>query len=228
VLLGADDDLPPREAALVRFATKLTATPWAVQRADVDTLRELGLDEAGVEAAIGVVAVFNYLTRVADASGIEFDYDSPLPKFEVHHARQPAPRPPRTDGWPVVGAELLEFPSSPILQQAWKRWRELVFASDEPLDRRQRALLARVAAEESCDAARAEELSDFEARDDAEDALAAFGRKLARAPWQMTPGDLDTLRAAGFPEVALLHAIAVTALQSAESRVRMARAAALA
>jgi hypothetical protein len=224
VLLGADDDLPPREAAFVRFAVKVTATPWALSAEDVDALREHGLDDGQIEAAIGVIGVFNYLTRVADASGIEFDYESPLPKFEIEHSRQPVPRPPRPDGWPMMDLGLLEFPRFPILEQAWKRWHEYVFASDEPLSPAQRALLARVAAEEACDAQATASHQDGSG----DETLEPFARKLARAPWQMTPADLDTLRAAGLPETALLHAISVTALQSAESRVRMGRAAAFA
>jgi alkylhydroperoxidase family enzyme len=41
-----------------------------------------GLDEQQIEASISVISMFNYFTRVADATGIEFDYKTPLPAFE--------------------------------------------------------------------------------------------------------------------------------------------------
>lgn len=225
MLRGADDELPPRYAALAGFAVKLTARPWAVTRDDLAPLVGQGLDEVSIEAAIGVVAMFNYLSRVADASGIEFDYHSPLPRFEPDHDRPALPRPADRATWPVLPAELRTLPSLGLMSQAWRRWHDYVFESDEPLAHRDRQLLARAAAEESCDAWRAGALADYEPKNDAEAALVAFGRKLARAPWQMRPEDLDGLRALGHPEPALLHAIAVVALQNAESRVAVGRAA---
>src|SRR5437764_3213915 len=96
VLSRADQELPARVGALARFATTLTAQPWSlsgVARSGVARdLAAQGLDADAVEAAAGVVAMFNYLTRVADASGIEFDYQSPLPAFEPDLARVAAER----------------------------------------------------------------------------------------------------------------------------------------
>jgi hypothetical protein len=39
----------------------------------------------------------------------------------------------------------------------------------------------------------------------------------------MQPDDLETLRSLGYGETAVLHAIAVVALQNAESRLALAR-----
>jgi hypothetical protein len=167
--------------------------------------------------------MFNYLTRVADASGIEFDYASPLPAFRPERDREPAPRPDR-GSWPVVAAEFRTLPRFPATSEAWQRWHEYVFDSDEPLTRRQRGLLAAAAAQESCDRARADELAGHTPRDDGEALLDSFARKLSRSPWQSTAADLQTLRDAGHPEPALLHAISVVALQNAESRLAMGRA----
>lgn len=169
------------------------------------------------------MAVFNYLTRVADASGIEFDYASPLPAFEPERGRDPAPRPDRA-AWPVVAGEFRTLPSYPATSEAWQRWHEYVFDSDEPLNRRERRLLAHAAAQETCDRVRADELAEYTPRDDREERLTAFGRKLSRSPWRMEQSDLQTLRDLGYPEPALLHAISVVALQNAESRLAMGRA----
>jgi uncharacterized protein YciW len=222
VLKGEDDQLPDRSAALARFAARLTAQPWSITSELGAELAAQGLGAEAVESATGVVAMFNYLTRVADASGIEFDYDSPLPVFQPERGREPAPRPDR-ESWPVIGAEFRTFPSFSAMSQAWREWHEYVFDSDEPLTHRERRLLASAAAQASCDRWRADELAEYSPRDDTEALLGAFARKLSRQPWQMSPADLQALRDAGYPEPALLHAISVVALQNAESRLAMGR-----
>ena len=225
VLDRADDRLPPRFAMLARFAVVLTAQPWSLTGGVVDDFAEHGFGEDAIEAAAGVVAVFNYLTRVADATGIEFDYESPLPAFEPDPDQHPEPRPSR-ESWPVIDEQARTSSRFRALSEGWRRWHDYVFESDEPLTHRDRRLLARAAAEESCDRWRADELREYEPQNKSESILDEFGRKLASAPWQMRPDDLDVLREAGHPETALLHAIAVVALQSAESRLAMGRAAA--
>jgi hypothetical protein len=220
VLKGEDDLLPARSAALARFAVQLTAQPWSIGPETGARLAAHGLGTEAIAAATGVVAMFNYLTRVADASGIEFDYESPLPAFQLHHGQEPVPRPER-DSWPVVGAEFRTPAGSPALNQGWRRWHDYVFDSDEPLSQRERRLLASAAAQECCDRRRADELADCSPRDDRESTLDEFARKLSRRPWQMDPGDLQVLRDTGYPELALLHAISVVALQNAESRLAM-------
>lgn len=162
--------------------------------------------------------MFNYLTRVADASGIEFDYASPLPTFQPQRTRDPLPR-PAPDSWPT--AEVRALPTFPEMTEAWHLWRDYVFNSDEPLTLRERRLLAAAAAQECCDRSRADELAHYTPQNPQESTLDTFARALSRAPWQMTPANLQSLRAAGHPEPAILHAISVTALQNAESRLAM-------
>jgi hypothetical protein len=221
---GADGALPEREAALARLAVGLTARPWAVTGDLAGELAGHGFAAEGIEAAVAIVAMFNYFTRVADASGIEFDYLSPLPVFQPQRSRRPSPRPARAD-WPVVDGGHRGFPLLPELDGLWRSWRALVLDSDSPLGRRERRVLARAAAEECCDRWQAEQFDRYAPGNATEVALDAFARKLSRCPWQMGPSDLETLRAAGFAEPALLHAIAVVAHQNAASRAAMARAA---
>jgi len=57
--------------ALCDLAAKLTLTPAAVSRADVDGLRAHGWDDRAIHDAIQVIAYFNYINRVAEAVGIE-------------------------------------------------------------------------------------------------------------------------------------------------------------
>ena len=76
----------------------LTARPWDVTAEMVSDARRQGLDEERVEAAIGVIAMFNYFTRVADATGIEFDYPTELPAFVPPGTGHGAPAGPARAG----------------------------------------------------------------------------------------------------------------------------------
>jgi len=54
---------------------KLTHIAAEVDQADIDRLREHGLDDATISDAIQVIGYFNYVTRVADGVGIENEPD---------------------------------------------------------------------------------------------------------------------------------------------------------
>jgi len=69
--------LPPRMAALCRYALALTVRPWTIRPADVDTLRAVGLSDRDVTDANQVVAYYNYVNRVADGLGVELEDDWP-------------------------------------------------------------------------------------------------------------------------------------------------------
>ncbi len=176
-----------------------------------------GLDNEQVEAAIGVISMFNYFTRVADATGIEFDYPTPLPAFEPDRCQVAAARPARP-GTAGCGASRRR-PLFGALPAAWERWRTCLLTGDEPISQRERRLLARVAAEETADWEGAEALGAPEAQADGDAGLAGFARKLSRQPWQMTQADLGSLRSLGYSEVAVLHMISVVAHQNADSRL---------
>ena len=209
-MLGRDDSaLPPRAAALAALATTLTAEPWTLGPHHLDAVARQGLDPGQIEAAITVVAMFNYFTRVADATGIEFDYPTPLPAFEPDTCRVPAPRPTAAPAPPA-----LVLPASPGLRNAWSTWRAYVLDSDEPLSRQERHLAAAVAAEES-----AGWTSPVPAPPPADEPLVTFARQLSRAPWSMQLTNLDALRSHGYPDPAILHLISVVAHQNATTRL---------
>ncbi len=203
----------------------LTAEPWALTP---DAVREAGrhdLDEAQLEAAISVIAMFNYFTRVADASGIEFDYETPLPAFEPDLGQVTTPRPTRS-GAPGQPAGNRPRPEQPRLREAWETWRAYELDAEEPLSPRERRLLASAAAEEVTDWDGAEALGGLASRAEGDEPLIGFARKLSRQPWRMVPGDLEGLRAAGYSEVAVLHVISVVAHQNADSRLAIGLSAA--
>jgi alkylhydroperoxidase family enzyme len=183
-----------------------------------------GLDEEQVEAAVGVISMFNYFTRVADATGIEFDYVTPLPAFEPDRHQVAKLRPARS-GSSGRDAGCRRQLCNQQLRTAWESWRAYVLDSDEPLSRPERRLLASVAAAETADweGSVGRRGPGSSARDDQ---LAGFARKLSREPWRMDSGDLEDLRACGYSDAAVLHAISVVAHQNADSRLTLGLAAA--
>ncbi|HEY6312390.1 MAG TPA: hypothetical protein VIY52_16535 [Streptosporangiaceae bacterium] len=225
VLQGDDESLAPRARALARLATTLTAQPWALTGEAVQDAGRQGLDEEQIEAAVGVISMFNYFTRAADATGIEFDYQTPLPAFEPNLRQVTAPRPdrPASSSRPVAARRR---PQHPPLQAAWASWRAYVLDADEPISRRERRLVASVAAEEAADWEGAEALNGGKSAGDGDDRLVGFARKLSRQPWSMEAEDLERLRAAGYSEEAVLHVISVVAHQNADSRLAVGLAAA--
>jgi alkylhydroperoxidase family enzyme len=210
--------LPSRARALTQLAVTLTAQPWTVTPEMVAAVAREGLDADMLDGVIGVIAMFNYFTRVADATGIELDYQSPLPAFAPDRAQVAAVRPDRVVASGQPGQLRLEQ-----LRAAWESWRSYLLDSDEPITRRDRETLASVAAAESADWTTAEKLGGS---GDGNPVLITFARKLTREPWCMTEDDLKDLRAAGYPEPAILHVISVVAHQNASSRLSAGLAAA--
>lgn len=218
VLQDDDESLAPRARALARLAVTLTARPWALTVEAVQDARRQGLDEDQIEAAIGVISLFNYFTRVADATGIEFDYPTALPAFEPDMGQVTAPRPDRPVSFsgPAGGRRR---PGLSGLRAAWESWRAYVLEADQPISQRERRLLAAVAAEEAADWAGAEALNGHRSGPDGDDELIGFARKLSRQPWRMGKEDLERLRSLGYSEQAVLHVISVVAHQNADSRL---------
>jgi uncharacterized peroxidase-related enzyme len=72
---AVDDDtwsaLPARDRAMLEYAVKLTRTPSAVTREDVQALRSHGLTDEAIHEVAQVAALFNYYNRLADGLGID-------------------------------------------------------------------------------------------------------------------------------------------------------------
>jgi uncharacterized peroxidase-related enzyme len=60
--------LSKRQRAMLDFATKLTAEPWAVDDEDRNTLRKAGFSERDIWDISAVVGFFNMSNRVASAT----------------------------------------------------------------------------------------------------------------------------------------------------------------
>jgi uncharacterized peroxidase-related enzyme len=63
--------LTDADRALCEFAAKLSHRQRDMSPADLDALRMHGFDDQAIHDATQVVGYFNYITRVADALGVE-------------------------------------------------------------------------------------------------------------------------------------------------------------
>ena len=63
--------LSPKRVAMLRFATKLTTAPAAMNDADVDALRSAGFSDRDILDIVEVVAYYAYANRIADGLGVE-------------------------------------------------------------------------------------------------------------------------------------------------------------
>jgi uncharacterized peroxidase-related enzyme len=70
-------DLPPREAAMVAWALKLTRTPGRMTEADLEPLRAAGLDDRGILDLAMVTAYYAYVNRLASGLGVEVEAGGP-------------------------------------------------------------------------------------------------------------------------------------------------------
>ena len=78
--------LAPREVALLDFAVKLTRTPSAMTRDDLDALRGHGYADEQLVDAVHCVSYFNFINRVLDGLGVE-------PEPAMRYGRSDADRP---------------------------------------------------------------------------------------------------------------------------------------
>ncbi|WP_405219850.1 peroxidase-related enzyme [Lentisalinibacter sediminis] len=70
-----DADLPPGDRALLDYASKLTASPAAVEESDVVTMRRSGYTDEDILLANLIVAYFNFVNRIALGLGVEHSED---------------------------------------------------------------------------------------------------------------------------------------------------------
>lgn len=65
--------LAEAEVAMLEFADKLTRTPYAMTKEDLQRLRQVGFSEVEVMDIILATAYRNFITRVVEAAGAELD-----------------------------------------------------------------------------------------------------------------------------------------------------------
>jgi uncharacterized protein YciW len=89
-------DLDEQERTMLAFCEKLTLEPWTITEADVQSLRAVGFDDVQILAIIQAAAYRNYITRVADALGVELTNEAyPEEILEAFPAQRPERHVPR-------------------------------------------------------------------------------------------------------------------------------------
>jgi alkylhydroperoxidase family enzyme len=58
---------------MLDYVTKLTRSPAAVTRGDVETLRRVGFDDADILGIVEVTAYYAYANRISDGLGVELE-----------------------------------------------------------------------------------------------------------------------------------------------------------
>jgi hypothetical protein len=169
--------------------------------------------------------MFNYLTRVADGTGIEADYESELPEF-VYRGVTESVRRPEPAEWPPADESIQLLSLLPGVHDTWSRWRDYILESPSPIPTETRRRLQVIAARNAGDGAiyppdRADPKDAAGSMPERTDALSDFAEKLSRTPWLMALSDVDALRSTGMNDLSILHVISVVAYQSAESRLRI-------
>ena len=66
-------EISDQNRAMIDYAVKLTRSPHSVGSEDIDRLREVGFDDAGVLDICQVVSYYNYVNRLADGLGVELE-----------------------------------------------------------------------------------------------------------------------------------------------------------
>ncbi len=66
-------EVAPRDRMLLDYAAKLTASPAAVTREDIDRLREGGFDARAIHDLCAITAYFAFVNRLADGLGVELE-----------------------------------------------------------------------------------------------------------------------------------------------------------
>ena len=190
-----------------------------LRRDDLTRARGAGLDDATVLHVIVLASFFGYLNRVADAVGIELDYEvterPPAPDVTA----PPWPRPEAHERPDPMAPRVLALAQRPGAVELWEAWRVHAMERDAPLGREHRALVAAVVADATGEAAVVTASSELDR------ALATYADTIARAPWRLGAQALAPLRAHGLDDAALFDVIFVASTQSFASRLAIALAA---
>lgn len=78
---GRFDSLAPDEAAVARYAAKLTREPGAVTESDLEELRSSGLGDLEILDANNMCAHLNYVNRIANGLGLKTEVGEEFQAF---------------------------------------------------------------------------------------------------------------------------------------------------
>ena len=66
-------DLDPADRTMLDYVAKLTREPWAMQKSDVEALREAGFSDAAILDINQVTGYYAFVNRLADGLGVELE-----------------------------------------------------------------------------------------------------------------------------------------------------------
>ncbi len=66
-------DLSPADREMLDYAVKLTLTPWNMEPADVERLRERGFSDSAILDINQITGYYAYVNRLADGLGVELE-----------------------------------------------------------------------------------------------------------------------------------------------------------
>ena len=58
---------------MIEFARRLTENPDGIRKAEMETLREAGLDDASIVDLVAVASYFSFINRIALGLGVRLD-----------------------------------------------------------------------------------------------------------------------------------------------------------
>jgi alkylhydroperoxidase family enzyme len=119
--------LSGQDFRMLEFVEKLSLYPWMVEATDIHGLRDVGLSDIEILHIVLGCSHFNYLNRIADGAGIQFEYHTDLPDFEKPPADSPQKEPLTRSAYSQPPSHL---PSGPWI--GYPRNQDLFFGPDEP------------------------------------------------------------------------------------------------
>jgi uncharacterized peroxidase-related enzyme len=111
-------ELSERDFRMLEFVEKLTRYPWLMVETDVERLRQVGFTDSEILQIVLGCAHFNYLNRMADGIGINFEYATSIPEFKIPLDSKPVSLFEEPKGIPRVKRERIAWIDSP--QEAQK------------------------------------------------------------------------------------------------------------
>ena len=58
---------------MLAYASKLTRTPYAIEPADLERLRQRGFNDRAIHDICAITAYFAFVNRIADGLGVELE-----------------------------------------------------------------------------------------------------------------------------------------------------------
>lgn len=215
--------------ALARLACRVTEAPWTLGAADLSLARGAGLSDETTVQVVLLASLFGHFNRIADAVGIELDYDVQLrpphaePATPDYLQPEPAEWPTSTSASWAESALTMEL--RPGAVQLLAAWRSHTLLRPTPLSRHQRSLISRTVGRCLGDAA-AVHTQGGAPSSALEAALVTTACEVVRAPWRLGANTVARLRGAGLQtDAQIFDAIATASSCVTFSRITVALAA---